>query len=119
MKHILALGVCALFIACGSSGDNSVNTGSVSNADPKASGSAYNVTDTMPSARTAVVTTASAEEPVADTDAAEDATEAAAPAQTDDSADIKKGEVLISQSDCFACHKVQEKLLGPSYKEIA
>jgi cytochrome c551/c552 len=32
---------------------------------------------------------------------------------------IKKGEVLISKSDCFACHKVQDKLLGPSYKDIA
>lgn len=32
---------------------------------------------------------------------------------------IKNGELLISKSDCFACHKVQDKLLGPSYKEVA
>ena len=36
-----------------------------------------------------------------------------------DNADIKKGELLISKSDCFACHKVQDKLLGPSYKDVA
>ena len=33
--------------------------------------------------------------------------------------DTKKGETLISKSDCFACHKVNEKLLGPSYKDVA
>lgn len=36
-----------------------------------------------------------------------------------DLAKIKNGELLISKSDCFACHKIQDKLLGPSYKEIA
>jgi cytochrome c len=44
---------------------------------------------------------------------------AAKPAQADASADIKKGEALISKSDCLACHKVQDKLLGPSYKDVA
>ncbi|MEJ7692793.1 c-type cytochrome, partial [Daejeonella sp.] len=41
------------------------------------------------------------------------------PAAADDSADIKKGEALISRSDCLACHKVDVKLLGPSYKDVA
>ena len=27
--------------------------------------------------------------------------------------------MLISKSDCFACHKIQDKLLGPSYKDVA
>ncbi|WP_026899051.1 c-type cytochrome [Daejeonella oryzae] len=30
-----------------------------------------------------------------------------------------KGEVLISNSDCLGCHKVNEKLVGPSYMEVA
>lgn len=30
-----------------------------------------------------------------------------------------KGEQLISQSDCLTCHKVDEKLIGPSYVEVA
>lgn len=31
----------------------------------------------------------------------------------------EKGAQLISQSDCLSCHKVDEKLIGPSYKEVA
>jgi cytochrome c len=34
-------------------------------------------------------------------------------------ADAEKGMELIAQSDCLACHKVDEKLVGPSYKEVA
>jgi cytochrome c len=39
--------------------------------------------------------------------------------ENSDILNIKNGEVLISKSDCMACHKVQDKLLGPSYKDIA
>jgi cytochrome c len=31
----------------------------------------------------------------------------------------EKGLNLINANDCVACHKVDEKLTGPSYKEIA
>lgn len=40
-------------------------------------------------------------------------------AENSDLDNIKNGEALISKSDCLACHKVQDKLLGPSYKDIA
>lgn len=30
-----------------------------------------------------------------------------------------KGETLIAQSDCLGCHKLDEKLQGPSYQEVA
>jgi cytochrome c len=33
--------------------------------------------------------------------------------------DFKKGADLINNNDCLACHKFDEKLVGPSYKEIA
>ena len=33
--------------------------------------------------------------------------------------DYKKGLALIGQSDCLGCHKVTEKLNGPSYQEVA
>ncbi len=33
--------------------------------------------------------------------------------------DYKKGLALIGQSDCLGCHKVTEKMTGPSYKEVA
>lgn len=30
-----------------------------------------------------------------------------------------KGQQLIAASDCLGCHKEQEKLIGPSYAEVA
>jgi cytochrome c len=34
-------------------------------------------------------------------------------------ADPKAGEALAKNSGCLACHTVDKKLVGPSYKEIA
>lgn len=33
--------------------------------------------------------------------------------------DYKAGLALIGKSDCLTCHKPLEKLIGPSYKEVA
>jgi cytochrome c len=33
--------------------------------------------------------------------------------------EIEEGKLLISKSDCVACHKIQEKLVGPSYMDVA
>ena len=33
--------------------------------------------------------------------------------------DIEDGRLLIAKSDCKSCHKQQEKLIGPSYTDIA
>ncbi len=134
MKQYLILGACALFISCGGS-TNERGIASVS-TDPKASGAAYNTTDTMPSAAPAPaaapvtaapaavssgtpVTTPAAGAPVPAAAVAPAAAPKAKPAAADDSADIKKGQALIAKSDCLACHKLQEKLLGPSYKDVA
>ena len=32
---------------------------------------------------------------------------------------VQKGEVLISYSDCYTCHKEDEKSVGPAFKDIA
>lgn len=32
---------------------------------------------------------------------------------------FKKGADLIAANDCLACHQVDEKVVGPSYKQIA
>lgn len=32
---------------------------------------------------------------------------------------IAEGKSLIEGSDCLGCHKVNETLIGPSYKEVA
>lgn len=33
--------------------------------------------------------------------------------------DYKKGLALIGKSDCLGCHKVTERIVGPSYSEVA
>ena len=33
--------------------------------------------------------------------------------------DYVKGLELIGKSDCLTCHKVREKLIGPSYQDVA
>ena len=34
-------------------------------------------------------------------------------------ADIAAGKELISKADCLACHKLDTKLVGPAYKDVA
>jgi cytochrome c len=33
--------------------------------------------------------------------------------------DYKAGLALVSKSDCFTCHKVDEMVTGPSYRDVA
>lgn len=33
--------------------------------------------------------------------------------------DYQKGLALVSKSDCLNCHKIDDKVLGPSYREVA
>jgi len=33
--------------------------------------------------------------------------------------DYQKGLDLVAKSDCFTCHKIDELLTGPSYREVA
>ncbi|WP_316810079.1 c-type cytochrome [Pedobacter heparinus] len=46
-------------------------------------------------------------------------TAGSARSQSQDPKEIEAGKLLISKSDCFACHKPDSKLVGPSYLEIA
>ena len=50
-----------------------------------------------------------------------DTATAAAPATADFTADpnYQKGLEIEAKSDCATCHKLNEKLIGPSFKEIA
>ena len=36
-----------------------------------------------------------------------------------DSALVKKGQVLVAYSDCYQCHKEEDKAKGPSFSDIA
>jgi cytochrome c len=33
--------------------------------------------------------------------------------------DFKKGKTLVEKSDCLTCHRETEKMIGPTYAEIA
>ncbi len=33
--------------------------------------------------------------------------------------DIQQGEALVAKSDCLSCHRLDVKLIGPSYKDVA
>lgn len=33
--------------------------------------------------------------------------------------ELEEGKTLLSKSDCLACHKLDVKLVGPSYKDVA
>lgn len=119
MKRMLVLGVFTLFIACNSASEKSSNADST--ALIQMDTTAVNATVTE------VIDTASAVQ-ASDTKVSEvkvkeapvvKEVKSAEPALVEQKVDNKKGETLISKSDCFACHKVNEKLLGPSYKEVA
>ena len=43
---------------------------------------------------------------------------AAAPVLSDNP-DYEKGLALIAASDCLTCHKVDEKIIGPTYRDVA
>ena len=49
----------------------------------------------------------------------EQTTPAAAETSLTDNPDYQKGLELEAKSDCATCHKIDEKLIGPSFKEIA
>ena len=45
--------------------------------------------------------------------------ETPATADLSDNPDYKAGLALIGGSDCLTCHKVDEKLNGPAYRDVA
>ncbi|WP_192822041.1 c-type cytochrome [Rufibacter sp. LB8] len=68
------------------------------------------------STETTQTTTAETETPGTGVSTSTDSTRAAGPAANEA---IANGAKLIAQSDCIACHSVNEKLIGPSYEAVA
>jgi cytochrome c len=52
-------------------------------------------------------------------DASKDSPKTTAADELSANPDYQKGLELIANSDCLTCHKVSDKLTGPSYKEVA
>jgi len=55
----------------------------------------------------------------ATTETKSEAAEAAATPAPSDNPDYEKGLALVAGSDCLTCHKVDEKVIGPSYRDVA
>ena len=51
--------------------------------------------------------------------AAEPAAAAAPVADLSSNPDYTKGLELVGKSDCLTCHKVNDKLIGPSYEDVS
>ncbi len=92
-KLIIVLGICSIILACnsGKDGDSAVDTTSAGE-DISATAQQSGV-DTN-------VNNIGTDSPVA-------------------SGGTAKGEELIKQSDCLTCHKVDVKIIGPAYQEVA
>jgi len=57
-----------------------------------------------------------------DTSKKSETTEASTTTATTDlskNPDYEKGLSLIGENDCLTCHKIDEKLTGPSYRDVA
>jgi cytochrome c len=57
----------------------------------------------------------------ANTSTATDSSSTSAAAANDVSSnpDYQKGLALVAKSNCLTCHKVDEKVIGPAYKDVA
>ena len=91
-KTVLILSLCAVIAACGNN-----------NSDKNSS------TDSL----TAANQSAKSQSSDADTNVNKIGTNSSGPASS------AKGAQLIASSDCLGCHKEQERLVGPAYKDVA
>lgn len=98
-KSLLVICLAAGFYACGG-GTTEVETKPISNNEESKNGQ---IGGEAPKSDAASAAAAPAEAPAA---------EAAASAGKD-------GKALIAASDCLACHKEKDKLVGPAYADVA
>lgn len=128
MKTILLMGLATLLFACNSS---TVKTNTSSDSTVLKSADTTEISVSPDTSNTTQIQDATTENKATEVKSStleenkkpvakeiKDVTQIKA-VENSDLDNIKNGEFLISKSDCFACHKVQDKVLGPSYKDIA
>lgn len=104
MKKILSVSLLAFALyACGNNNNETTSTGGENANAPVATPA-----EGKPGAEDTAGT-------VGGTNAAPGAAQAGAIS----AADADKGLELIGKSDCLGCHKVEDKLVGPSYRDVA
>jgi cytochrome c len=129
MKKLLVLAICISFVACSNTTEKNTaidTTAATSSLQTTAVNPAVSG-DTAKTAAPAAVTEAPATATTTAPATTAPATEQPAPAKTQPkpaaaggaSTEAKKGEALITKSDCLVCHKLQEKLIGPAYVDVA
>ncbi len=100
-----------MLIACGEGKHTPIANAASStgtNTTETISNTANEQNSNMQSASTTVSTTSAAT-----------VTSTVAPATEEKKEDFSKGMTLIANSDCLTCHKLNEKVIGPAYKDVA
>lgn len=121
MKKLLVLGICALFAACSSAPEKSAEAGTA--ADLKTTAQNPTVTG-VPAPSDTAKTPAAAATPAPAPSAAAPAAAAPAPVAAQpkpaaSASSAKKGEAMIGKLDCLVCHKLDVKIIGPAYADVA
>ncbi|QCR22027.1 c-type cytochrome [Pontibacter sp. SGAir0037] len=107
MKKIMLAASCVAFmVACGGNSNSEYDQ---YYSDDKAASEAT-TDDNM---------TAATRQSEVDTNATNIGTDRTETAATAAQGNFEKGAKLIEMSDCLACHKVDQKLVGPSYEDVA
>lgn len=113
-KSFILLSCCfALLASCNSKDESGKETGDTSATEE---GDKYYESPETDSAAAAAIS-ASARQSEVDTNRMNIGTDRTAGVAQ--AVNVEKGEKLIAQSDCLACHKIEEKLVGPAYVEVA
>lgn len=115
-KHLLVASCLAFVFAC-SDNTNRTEQGSATNQE-----SGYSTNGDMDSTSGAAVSAATRQSEV-DTNRMNIGTDRSAGGQASAAApsaeSIARGEKLIASSDCLTCHKVDQKIVGPAYQQVA
>ena len=134
MRKLLVLAICVSFVACSNTTEKNAVSDTTANAsslktdavNPAVSGTTAApapTASTAPAAETAQPATsapAAGQPAPVKTSPATAKTQPSKPAASGGAAaEIKKGEALITKTDCLVCHKLNEKLIGPAYSDVA
>ncbi|HXI01410.1 MAG TPA: c-type cytochrome [Sphingobacteriaceae bacterium] len=122
-KTLIIFSICSIIFACTST-DRTTETNDTTQA-------IENQTTAVEEIDTVTVVPAPTEAPISQTPSATVTTPAPKPEvkttvaakkvskPESKPASTAKGEQLISKSDCLACHKINEQLVGPAYSAVA
>ena len=117
-KIIILVGICSVIFACNSNQTSSTETATTQDTTAQLEiDTAAASTEVTPPAGSP----STAQNPPSTAATTPDAAAAPAPAAPAEQKPVstEKGKQLISKSDCLACHKVDQKLVGPAYTEVA